>query len=165
MRSLLRLLPAVLTSLLLGAVFVAPALAAKPFMETTDLDDPALEAGLSAMLSDACGTDMSVDASGSVRVKVFADRNGDFRREIDKWFIRMAITNVETAESVLIRDVGPDIVWINRDGDVMAAIVGRSLTGSGVIGRVLINLTTGEVERESGRNVGDWVANTCEALT
>ncbi len=52
-------------------------------------------------------------------------------------------------------DVGPDIEYI-RNGVHYIAAVGRSITGSGVIGRTVINLDTGEVDW-NGRLVGDEV--------
>ena len=44
------------------------------------------------------------------------------------------------------------------------AITGRSLTGSGVIGRTLVNLDTGEVVQESGRVVGSIVEQVCPII-
>jgi hypothetical protein len=164
MNSRIRRLWALLAAVALSAMLVAPAMAAKPDADTIDLDDPFLEAGLAADISDACGTEMAVDAEGQLRIKVFSDRQGDFKREIDKWFIRIQVWNVATDESVLIRDVGPDIIWINKDGDLLVAITGRSLTGSGVIGRTVINISTGELVSQSGMEVGDFIDNVCAAI-
>jgi hypothetical protein len=65
-----------------------------------------------------------------------------------------------------IVDVGPDIYSFDRTtGNLIVAITGRSLTGSGVIGRVVIDTVTGEVISSAGNPQGDWVENACAALT
>ena len=165
MRSKLRWLSSVWLALLLSALLAGPSLAAKPHMETINLDDPADEAFWSELLSDACGAPISADFWGSVRIKVFSDRQGNFKRQINKWFIRIRLTNTDTDASILIKDVGPDILWMNKQGELMLAITGRSVTGSGVIGRVVFNLSTGELVRSSGMELGDWIENACAALT
>ena len=80
------------------------------------------------------------------------------------------IAETLTSESGTYRllDVGPDIVF-TRDGTTYVAAVGRSLTGSGVIGRVVVNAETWEIVSVSGRLVGDEVfgdftAPICRAL-
>ncbi|MDP8903788.1 MAG: hypothetical protein M3N29_00470 [Chloroflexota bacterium] len=165
MRSKLKLLSSVWLALVLGALLAGPSLAAKPFMETINLDNPDDEAFFSELFSEACGASIAADTWGSLRIKVFTDREGNVTRQINKWFIRIRLTNTETGQSILIKDVGPDIIWLAKNGDLMLAIVGRSVTGSGVIGRVVINLTTGELVSQSGKELGDWIANSCAALT
>jgi hypothetical protein len=153
-----------LLAMALVAVLVAPAAAATPTREVIDLDDPAAEAFWSEVLTDACGFEVAVDFEGTVTVHVFTDRRGDFRMEIDKYWIRDRFTNVETGATVLLKDVGPDQVRVRNDGQVTLAIVGRSLTGSGVIGRVLYDLDTGELLQMSGREVGPIEDQVCPAI-
>ena len=150
--------------LLLLAV-ASPVAAAKPSKEVISLDNPEDEAFFSALLTEECGVPVEADFEGTVTVHTFTDRDGDFKREIAKFWIRDTFTNTETGASVLLRDVGPDILFFGKDGALYVAITGRSLTGSGVIGRTLINLDTGEVIRESGKFVGSIADQVCPPLT
>lgn len=161
MRRTLRLAAAALISLALAT----PAMAAKPHREVISLDDPEAEAFYGALLSDACGVPVEADFEGTVTVHVFSDRHGNFKREIDKYWIRDRFTNTDTGATVLLRDVGPDIYWIGRDGATYIALTGRSLTGSGVIGRTVFNVDTGELISESGKVVGSIVDQVCPHLT
>jgi ABC-type glycerol-3-phosphate transport system substrate-binding protein len=154
----------VLIASLLSLALATPALAAKPSKEVRSLDDPGLEAIYSAALTVACGVPVQADFEGTVTVHVFTDRHGDFKREIDKYWIRDTFTNTETGATVLLRDVGPDIYWVGRDGHTYIALTGRSLTGSGVIGRTVFNLDTGELVSQSGNVVGSIVDQVCPLL-
>jgi hypothetical protein len=152
--------------LVLAAIVAGPAGAAKPTKFVIDLDDPALEAELSGVLTDACGAEIVADTRGHVIVLLFAGRRGDVRPEIDVFGSHFAFRNVETGATYTIVDVGPDIYFIDPStGHLVVAITGRSLTGSGVIGRVVIDTVTGEVLSVAGNDQGDWVANACAALT
>ncbi len=148
----------------LVALVATPASAAKPSREVVSLDDPIAEAFWSAELSAACGAPIVADFEGSVTIHVFTDRNGDFKREIDKYWIRDTFTNTATGASILLKDVGPDLIFIGKDGALYVAITGRSLTGSGVIGRTPINLDTGEVVQQSGRVVGSLADQVCPII-
>jgi hypothetical protein len=145
----------------LVALSATPALGGTPSREVISLDDPAAEAFWSAELTAACDAPIVADFEGTVTVHVFTDRNGDFKREIDKYWIRDTFTNTDTGASILLKDVGPDIIFFGKDGALYVAVTGRSLTGSGVIGRTLVNLDTGEVVRESGRVVGSIFDQIC----
>lgn len=160
-----RVLAAWAIAILLVASSISPLLAAKPDRFTIDLDDPDAEAFYAELLSEACGAEIAVDFEGSVRVLVFTDRHGNWKREINKYWIRDTFTNVETGASVLLKDVGPDLFWLSRDGHLTLAITGRSLTGSGVIGRVVIDLDTGEVVHSAGKDVGSIADQVCPAIT
>ena len=150
---------------LLSLALATPAFAAKPSKEVFSLDDPAAEAFYSALLSGACGVPVKADFEGTVTVHVFTDRHGDFKREIDKYWIRDTFTNTETGATVLLRDVGPDIIWVGRDGNTYIALTGRSLTGSGVIGRTVFNFDTGELLSQAGKEVGSIIDQVCPLLT
>jgi hypothetical protein len=152
------------SALVLVLTLAAPVSAGKPTRETFDLDDPAEEAFWAEVMTEACGVPVAVDFEGSVRVKVWTDKAGGFKREIDKWFIRDTFTNLATGASILLKDVGPDHYWISKDGHLMLAITGRSLTGSGVIGRVVIDLDTGETVHSSGKEVGSMTDQVCGAI-
>ena len=164
---IVRLKRSAFVALTVGALFAlvtTPALAAKPSREVISLDDPLAEAFWSAELSAACGAPIVADFEGTVTSHSFSDRNGDFKRQIDKYWIRDTFTNTETGAAILLKDVGPDLFFIGTDGALYLAITGRSLTGSGVIGRTLVNLDTGEVVRESGRVVGSVADQVCPII-
>jgi hypothetical protein len=57
-----------------------------------------------------------------------------------------------------------EIIVLDKS-NVVVAITGRSLTGSGVIGRVVVDLDTGEVLSVAGLAKGDFVENLCSELT
>jgi hypothetical protein len=58
--------------------------------------------------------------------------------------------------------VGPDHYYVDR-GNLIVTITGRS-SASGVIGHVVLNLDTGEVELVAGKEFGTTDALACEAL-
>jgi hypothetical protein len=101
-------------------------------------------------------------AEGWVQVRLF-ERGKSRNVELDVFHsvIRFESTSGET---YLFRDVGPDHYYIDRNGDLIVAITGRS-TGSGVIGHVVINLETGETLLVAGQAFGTAAALACEALT
>lgn len=151
-------------AMIMTAVLVTPALGAKPSKMVISLDVAADEAAFTRLLTKECRVPIVADFEGTVTVHVFTDREGNFVREIDKYQIRDTFTNTETGEVVEIHDVGPDIFFFNKQGEFMLALTGRAVTGSGVIGRTLVNLDTGEVIRMSGKVLGDAIANICAAL-
>ena len=140
--------------------------AAKPTRIVVDLDDPVLEADLEATLGEACGADIAADARGHIIVLLFAGRKGETRPEIDVFHTQVTFTNLDTGSTYRLIDVGPDIYSFDAaTGHLTVAVTGRSLTGSGVIGRVVFDLDTGEVISFAGNPQGDWVENACAALT
>jgi hypothetical protein len=148
------------------ALFAGPAAAAKPTKIVVDLNDPAFEAELADILTTACGTEIAADTSGHVIVLLFGGRKGETRPEIDVFGLHATFTNVEKGATYSIVDVGPDIYSFDRTtGHLTVAITGRSLTGSGVFGRVVIDTVTGEVISSAGNPQGDWIGNACAALT
>jgi len=52
----------------------------------------------------------------------------------------------------------------DQNGDLILTITGRSLTGLGYSGHVVINLSTGEKLLVAGREDGDIDAMACDAL-
>jgi hypothetical protein len=161
-----RLVLVVLAAVLGFALFAGPAAAAKPTKMVVDLNDPVFEAELAGVLTGACGTEIAADMRGHVIVLLFAGRKGETRPEIDVYGTHATFTNVETGATYSIVDVGPDIYSIDRTtGYLIVAITGRSLTGSGVIGRVVFDTVTRQVISFAGNPQGDWVENACAALT
>jgi hypothetical protein len=152
----------------IGALLVltaSPAAAAKPLKITFDLADPVGDAQMSAALSDYCGTPIQAVSGGTLTIHAVAAADGTFRHEIDKWQIRDSFTNLETQVTLLMHDVGPDHYWIDKDGHLFVAVIGRSLTGTGVIGRVVIDAETGEIVSQAGRDLGPFFDQVCDALT
>jgi hypothetical protein len=161
----------VMTRRLLAVAFVAAlafsatAAAAKPVQFRVSLDDPELEADLVADLTAACGAPIAADTNGFVLVKLFDRKGGGGPLEINVFHLTATFRNLATGATAALLDVGPDRVTLDRNGNVIVTIIGRSLTGSGVIGRVVIDAATGTVLSSSGHAVGDWVANACAELT
>jgi hypothetical protein len=156
----------VLAAVLAFGLLVGTAAAAQPTRIFVDLDDPAFEAELAGILTTACGADIAADTRGHVIVLLFAGRKGETRPEIDVFGTHAGFTNLETGATYSLVDVGPDIYSFDRTtGHLTVAVTGRSITGSGVIGRVVVDLDTGEVISVAGNEQGDWVENACAALT
>ena len=132
----------------------------KPFI--LDLDDPAVDADESAFWSDACDFAVTADVSGHI---IFHNPKRGAVSGLAVFHIAETLTSETTTYRLL--DVGPDLAY-TRHGVEYQAAVGRSITGSGVIGRAVLNLDTGEVEwhgRLVGDEVfGDYTAPICRAL-
>jgi hypothetical protein len=156
---------AVLIVAALGLVLAAAASAGKPERLTFSFDDPAYEAGIAAELSAACGFAVTVDMKGKVEIVVLDKRTEAGVVEINAYSSRALFTNASTGRSVSLVDAGPDLVRFDgRTGELQLAVTGRALTGSGVVGRVVFDLDTGEVVFEAGLEHGDWIENACAAL-
>jgi hypothetical protein len=112
--------------------------------------------------SDACGFTVDASVRGHIVVSVFPD---DARpiREIARFSMRITYRNPATGESYRLVDAGPDL---SKNGTV--AVIGRSITGSGVIGRVVFDAETDDILFEAGHrmNEGDgaYISAVCEAL-
>jgi len=139
---------------------LSSAAAARPEIFTFSFDDPAIEANEAAFVSGICGFPVTVDLEGKVVVHVFADGR---TLEIDNYNIRGLYTNPANGETWKLVDAGPDIFFV-RDGKVFVAVTGRSLTGSGVIGHVVIDLDTGAAVFTAGNDRGFYVDAICSAL-
>jgi hypothetical protein len=148
---------------MLIAALASPTVAAKPTREVIDIGTPADEAEVGAILTELCGFPITASIESRVTVLVFTDRHGQFKREIDIYASMDTFLN-GAGGSVTLHDVGPDIFWLSRDGALLYAAVGRSLTGSGYIGRVVVNLDTGEELLVAGKNVGSLEDQVCEPL-
>jgi hypothetical protein len=69
----------------------------------------------------------------------------------------------EAGETFVFNDVGPDRVYM-KNGELFIAITGRS-TATGIIGHVVLNLTTGETVLKAGKAFLPLEEQACEALT
>jgi hypothetical protein len=152
---------------LLALTLAGPALAARPTREIIDVGTPEIEALISEHLSETCDFEISVDADATIAVMVFSNNDGSFRREIDGAQLKWTLTNAATGVSIGIHSVGPDIYWVTRDGVTMLASIGRAYLphdGSGFIGRLLVNLDTGEVLASPSHMTGDIAQLVCAPL-
>jgi hypothetical protein len=154
-----RVLIAALSGALLAVLAAGATLAAKPNIFVIDVSDPAREAGFEADLLRVCGYPIDVEASGHVIVHEF---NGN-PRLVSISNYRMFETFSANGKTLTVRpDSGPDVLWFGRDGDLYIALTGRSVTGSGVVGRTVFNLTTLEFVSSRGHELGnffEWVCN------
>jgi hypothetical protein len=152
-------------SLALGVVLAGlvagTAIGAQPVRYVIDTSSPEYLADTEAFLAGACGYAIDVDGSGRIIVHLF---EGNPRLlEIDNY--RLFETYAANGKTVVVRpDAGPDKYWIGRDGATYLALTGRSVTGSGVIGRTVFNLDTLELVSSHGRELGDFLAFVCEEL-
>lgn len=144
-------------------VMAAPAAAAKPTVFTVSFADPAIEADYAAALTDACGVPIDVSIAGKVVVHEFS--GGAPLVAIHSYSFRLTATNPATGASTIVRDAGPDRIRIDHDsGHLEVAVTGRSTTGSGVIGQVVVDLDTGEVLSVAGNEVGLFTDTVCAAI-
>jgi hypothetical protein len=144
-----RIKRSVLLSVLLSVVVAVPAFAAEPQNPLViSFNDPALDAEESAFWTRVCGFPVTADLSG--HIIVHNEKDGAVQTLV-VFHITARLTSANG--SYFLVDVGPDI-FFTRNGVPYVAVVGRSITGSGVIGRVLVNEATMEITI-SGRLVGD----------
>jgi hypothetical protein len=142
------------------------ATAASPSKTVISFDDPVLEGEIAADLTAACGGPIAVDLSGKVEIIVLDKSTQAGAIEIDAYQTRGTFTNTATGATATLVDAGPDLVKYDpKTGHVVVAITGRSITGSGVIGRVVVDLDTGETLSVSGLAKGDFVESLCSELT
>lgn len=154
----------VLAILMLALAF--PAAAGKPVRFVVDLGTPANEADIAAFLSDACGAPIAVEADGKLIIIVLDKPKAQGVVEINAYEFHALVTNVATGATTTIVDAGPDLFKIDpKTGHLLLAITGRSTTGSGVIGRFVIDLDTGEVVAVSGNDLGDPAQAICAEIT
>jgi len=111
--------------------------------------------------ADCNGEILANKVVGWVQVRVF-DQPKNRNIELDVFHSVATYTN-SAGETFVFHDVGPDHYYL-EDGNLIVAITGRS-TGSGVIGHVVVNLSTGEVELIAGSAFGTVDAIACAALT
>ena len=141
----------------------APVAAARPEREVIDMNDPAIDVEETAFVTQACGFPIVADVSGHVMFTVFPEGSRHVQ-ELDHYAIRATYTNPATGETFRLRDIGPDRFFV-KHGVAYVAITGRSETGSGNIGVVVINLETGELVHKAGNDIGFYTERLCAALS
>jgi hypothetical protein len=116
-----------------------------------------------------CGAQtLSVTARGWLQIRVFGSPRN---RNVELGVFHGVLTYANSAgETFVWHDVGPDHYYLDN-GDFVVSVVGTS-TASGsierdqtVIGRVVLNLTTGDVQFIAGRELGRIDDLACAALT
>ena len=156
-----RIVRAALGAVLMGSLATGSVLAAKPDLFIIDINTPEFEADQEAFWSEVCGYPIDFEGSGHILFHVFNDNP----RLIEIHNFRLFETFSANGKTVEVRpDSGPDVIWIGQDGNVYLAIVGRSVTGSGVVGRTVFNLSTGEFVSSNGHDLGDFFSFLCEEL-
>ena len=156
-----RIMHAAVGAVLLGTLAAGSVLAAKPDLFIIDIGTQEFEDDQEAFFSDACGFPIDFEGSGHILFHVFNDNPS----LIEIHNFRLFETFTANGKTVEVRpDSGPDVIRVGQDGDVYLAIVGRSVTGTGVIGRTLINLSTGEFVSAHGHDLGDFISGLCTAL-
>ena len=164
-----RLFTAALAGSLLLAVAAPAASAAKP--ERFVVDQAEFTDIVDEIVEDACGIELETTMTGHVIISIWFDAQGNPDREIDRYSTRFTFRNAATGAVYRFADAGPDILQFNwDDGTIVYSLIGRSATGSGYAGRVvlLVDLETGEPIGDplqvSGHELGDWVENVCDAV-
>lgn len=156
----------VLLTIAVGVLATAPAGAAPKSTDkkiVQSFEDPEYWAEVSEFVSDECGFEVEVEIHGWVQIIPFNEQQRGRVQHVELNVYHSEIVASANGKTVEILDVGPDHFFV-RDGDAYLALTGRSITGSGVIGHVVVNLETGEVVLEAGNVQGDWVSNLCAEL-
>ena len=153
----MRRIALVFATLLILATAV-PVLAARPTIIDFEFDDEAD----SAFFTEICGFPVTSDSDG--HVVVHNDKRGAVTA-LSNYNIKNRLTSANGTYHLV--DVGPDMEH-TRAGTPYFVVVGRSLTLSTVIGRVEVNLDTGETTYH-GRLLGTEVFDPaltpiCDAL-
>jgi hypothetical protein len=152
---------AALAAALLSIVAAGSVSAARPNVFIIDVSDPAREAGFEADLLLACGFAIDVEATGQVVVHEF---DGSPRLVAINNY-RMFETFSANGKTLVVRpDSGPDVIWVGQDGHLYIALTGRSVTGSGVVGRTVFDITALELVSVNGHDLGDFIAWVCGEL-
>ena len=144
---------------LLSLVLAGPVSAAKPTIISFDDDDVAD----SAFFTEVCGFPVTAESKGHV---IIHNPKSGAATEIFNWNINIWLHSESGSYHLL--DAGPDML-LTKAGTTYFTVTGRSITFSTVIGRVEVNLETGEVTWH-GKLVGDevfdpeWWEPICDAL-
>ena len=151
-------------AIVLGLMVPAGALAAAPAHGAIWLNDPAEDVAETAFATNLCGFPVTAEVAGRIGF-VELDRGaapGTFALNV--YGVRVSYTNPATGKTILLRDVGPDRFYV-QDGVAYVAVTGRSVTGTGIVGVVKIDLTTGEVVHSAGNAIGVIYDDLCDDLS
>jgi hypothetical protein len=111
-----------------------------------------------------CGAeDLTGTATGWISVRFFPQpKNRNV--ELDNFHVVLTYRN-SAGQTYTFVEAGPAHVWFDFDTQqFFVALIGRS-AGSGLLGRLVVNLDTGEVVFFAGNPVGPSDDTACEALT
>lgn len=156
-------------SVVVAAAFAAltlasPALAARPTITVIDFSqfEPFAEADWSASVEDGgCGFTVDVEFEGHIIVHEFS---GEGVIEVDNWQVTMSYSANGKTFDLGHPSVGPDRIWIARDGTLYLATSGRSVFQS-LIGRSVWNVDADTLVSSHGRAVDDPFDDICAMLT
>ena len=133
---------------------------------------------LDEFLTEACGFDVFVDATGHIIFRSWTDAEGNPTRDLNNFGIRLRIYSEFGAVRTV--DVGVDRVTHNPDGSITNVVIGNvqsiQIPGQGRVyadvGQTTLHITfpdpegepVVEVLRQVGQHEGDQVAVICDAL-
>ena len=148
----MRRLPRVIGLSLLGALLVtAPVSAARPQQDRIAIDDLFVD----DFLSDACGVEVTVRATGHVILRTFTDADGNPISEVNNFAVDLHWSS-ENGE-IHAKDVGVDRVTYLADGGLVDIIIG-SVQSFSIPGQ-------GRVYADVGRSMLEIDANGDATLT
>ena len=152
---------ALAVGLALGLALPTAVMAAPPEIVRVDVDDPVIEAADGAELSGECGVPVVADYGGGWTIHV---SEGGRHLQVTNYHFQGTFTNPDNGQVVRFNDAGPDRVWM-QGGHVILATTGRSTTGTGTIGVLVVDLDTGDVVKQSGRVIGTVFDDLCDRLS
>jgi hypothetical protein len=123
------------------------------FVELIDEDAPPVNCG--------GGEFLDLHFTGWIQFRIF-DEPVKRNVELDVFHVVGTYTNT-AGETFVFRDVGPDHYYL-EGGNLIVEASGRQ-GGRGLIGHIVINITTGEIELIAGKDFAGADASACEALT
>jgi hypothetical protein len=123
----------------------------------------AVDVELPGLIACANGTSLDVHVIGWIQLH--APTRAD--RAVTNYHLIFTFSNA-AGETYVWQNVNSDHLYFDRNGDLIVAVTGRHGVSdplhSGVIGRLVINLTNGTVVSDSGQNT-DAGERACAALT
>ena len=136
---------------LLSLATAVPAFATAPEFLTIPVDE-------TFSLGECDGFTVIDHVEGTVKVSTHFDQDGNLVMEIARFSLRHTLTNSVTGKSLFSPDVGIDMFTISEDGSETVAVIGIVrrfvVPGEGIafaiIGNIVFNLTTGEVQFVAG---------------
>ena len=153
----------VMAMLLLALLLPAATLAAGPTHSRVSFNEPADDVSESEAISEFCGFPIDADIAGFIRVTDHSSKtNGTVHKA--SYHIRIHYRNPANGAAYYMRDIGPDREYI-KDGVLHVAVTGRSEAGTGRTGVTKINLETGEIVHQSGRELGFVYDHLCDSLS
>ena len=108
------------------------------------------------------GATLDIRADGWVQIRSFPESHNP-QVELDVYHVVHTWTN-SAGETFVDSEIGPDHYYLDKDGNLIIASIGHN-SYSGIFGRLVINLTTGEVLFATGPGFPDHLALACAALT